>query len=571
MQTYQTLAELTASNQNESGTPLLCRENNGFYLVQNQGYVPLPEDITLANGRVAKFETFIAASNVQSTNGDVQSDLDQIFNQTIASYTTAELAATQPTQTGQRAENKERANAQYELAASGYVALPGDIVAANGRVWELQVDREEIPDKFGSLSEALSRVDCITGLQNTEYVVPAFTLTANKRLKNIHLKYDGPGGEDFITLQLNANADNIEITNCKIDATGADDAIRGGRNGNLTIHKNEIFGCGVVGIQLTGSTGVTENENLSICDNWVHDTGHDCLEVRSSLNGQIEGNVFESWGIVDNNSAAIELQEYHENTSFQNNILINTDGTLFGIESAGATARLINCQISNNIMRGAFTGISGKIDYCSITNNKFYDGEGTWRSGVEIIGEGNKVQANVIYNGSISLASGGSKVPIQNVDMTIVEGNVVRNQENDARCLYIGAESSATGTPTCYNVDVKNNLFDMSQATGTGTRVILAGTYSLQAEIDNINVQNNTIIGPNGVASTEGVRFDSLSGSGSVSVKLNTFKDLGKAVRLNNDNIAAAILRFNDASQNVTAFLSDGSTTTVITNSENDI
>ena len=50
--------------------------------------------------------------------------------------TTAEIEATTPTTTGTRIENRERANAQYVLAAAGYVAQFGDLAAANGRVWQ---------------------------------------------------------------------------------------------------------------------------------------------------------------------------------------------------------------------------------------------------------------------------------------------------------------------------------------------------------------------------------------------------------------------------------------------------
>lgn len=80
----------------------------------------------------------------------------------VRSYaTTAELENSRPTQTGQRAENRERANAQYELAASGYTAKPGDIVAANGRVWKLvggsynQSLTVNVPSHYAALQDAI--------------------------------------------------------------------------------------------------------------------------------------------------------------------------------------------------------------------------------------------------------------------------------------------------------------------------------------------------------------------------------------------------------------------------------
>jgi hypothetical protein len=74
----------------------------------------------------------------------------------ITSYaTTASLENSRPTQTGQRAENRERGNASYELSPSGYTAQPGDIVAANGRVWELQT-----LDDFRAYGDVSDSVDC---------------------------------------------------------------------------------------------------------------------------------------------------------------------------------------------------------------------------------------------------------------------------------------------------------------------------------------------------------------------------------------------------------------------------
>ena len=59
-----------------------------------------------------------------------------VSGRNIVSYaTTAELEATRPAKTGQRAENQELDNSQYVLAAAGYVAQARDITAANGRVW----------------------------------------------------------------------------------------------------------------------------------------------------------------------------------------------------------------------------------------------------------------------------------------------------------------------------------------------------------------------------------------------------------------------------------------------------
>lgn len=73
----------------------------------------------------------------EEVNGSVRRKVSVGGNSVISYPDTASLQTSRPTKTGQRAENRERANAQYELAASGYTAQPGDVVAANGRVWAL--------------------------------------------------------------------------------------------------------------------------------------------------------------------------------------------------------------------------------------------------------------------------------------------------------------------------------------------------------------------------------------------------------------------------------------------------
>ena len=88
----------------------------------------------------------------EEVNGSVRRKVSVGGNSIVSYPDTASLQTSRPTKTGQRAENRERANAQYELAASGYTAQPGDIVAANGRVWELQVTDVINAAWFGLLS-----------------------------------------------------------------------------------------------------------------------------------------------------------------------------------------------------------------------------------------------------------------------------------------------------------------------------------------------------------------------------------------------------------------------------------
>lgn len=184
MQVYTTIADLQESRQSKPGVFLLCRENLGFYITQSSGYTTSGDDLTLANGTIAKFESFVSADNIKSGSGSVQDAIDSIISgnlpaQTNSQYrflstdgtdaewvngvsvfeTASEMLASSPTSDGLMAVCNERANARYILQPSGYVALPGDITAANGRVWALQRgDDGWQVENFANLSDALSRV-----------------------------------------------------------------------------------------------------------------------------------------------------------------------------------------------------------------------------------------------------------------------------------------------------------------------------------------------------------------------------------------------------------------------------
>lgn len=87
----------------------------------------------------------------ESVNGSAQRAVT-IGGRAITSYPNTEsLQNSRPTQTGQRAENRDLNLSQYELAESGYTPNSGDIVAANGRVWRLI----KALTGFGSLDELI--------------------------------------------------------------------------------------------------------------------------------------------------------------------------------------------------------------------------------------------------------------------------------------------------------------------------------------------------------------------------------------------------------------------------------
>lgn len=166
---------------------------------------------TDSTGQVVVWVT--AGEYDEEVNGSIKRRVNVGGNSVVSYETTESLQSSRPNKTGQRAENRERANAQYVLAASGYTALSGDITAANGRVWALQKNGNKwLAENFSSLSEALSRA--ATG----ETVVFFNSLVASGDLiipKGVTLKggYESPGevrdSWDYTSLPSTIRLDNI--------------------------------------------------------------------------------------------------------------------------------------------------------------------------------------------------------------------------------------------------------------------------------------------------------------------------------------------------------------------------
>lgn len=532
---------------------------------------------TDASGQVVVWVT--AGEYEESVNGSAQRAVT-IGGRTITSYAnTASLENSRPTQTGQRAENRERANAQYALTESGYTAKTGDIIAANGRVWELQTLHD--PRFYGAKGDGLTLdtqpvIDCasrydgyVTSDKDLVFLVGTVPILGGQKFKEISFKL--------------ADNTNAECLSCERNAVGCEfirvtvDGNRGNNTGLCHgIRFNGSTDCKVIecnifdteGNGVSAFIGDTSNVNLEIKGNQIRFTDGDSIEVRGSSGLRITGNLCQSWDAGHN---AIEFQEPHVDVTISNNVFLDERGNLFAIESAGASARVENFTISSNVFKGNYTGISGLFFDGTIKGNVFKGGVATWRSGIELASEGVIVEGNWIDNGSISIASHGSTVPVYNAKNVQILNNFVRNKGNDTKALYLGAAASATGTPTCTDIKISGNTFDFTEATGTGGRALQLGRYSLQSEIDGIDVTDNVIIGNGSTASTRGIIVDCLAGSGKVTVKSNRISGFANNVNLPSDNLSRFILRNNDLEEFINNAFLNASTTTSVTNQDNDV
>ena len=111
----------------------------------------------------------------------------------------------------------------------------------------------------------------------------------------------------------------------------------------------------------------------------------------------------------------------------------------------------------------------------------------------------------------------------------------------------------------------------MKNATGSGVRGMLIGTYTLAAVIDQITIQGNNCYGDGVTSATRGASVVAEAGSGKVTFKGNTFSDFANSLELANDNLARFIIRSNDLEDFTGNAFVDSSTTTVVTNANNDV
>lgn len=230
------------------------------------------------------------------------------LERTIISYaTTLDMENSSPEFEGQRAENQELGNAQYVLAPLGYVSQAGDITAANGRVWELQVNGSANARNFESIQEADDKSNVMVpsgsysqpttlnfgsdsaffsdtakasiGFQSLGAGFPvAIGFGDNFKAENINFSFDA-SGENVIG---SAIKDGLTFSNVVFDGGTTDDGVTKDRtvhfiqsptgdifNEGLTLSNYEITGV-TFGI-LKDNTALSQQERIKVSFGYCHD------------------------------------------------------------------------------------------------------------------------------------------------------------------------------------------------------------------------------------------------------------------------------------------------------------
>lgn len=210
---------------------------------------------------------------------------DLIFKYDVE--TAAELEASNPVLTGRRAICRERSNANYYLAPEGYDALPDDIVAANGRVWQFQYETV-----YGN---ALASNDSSVLIGGVEAGVIADNLVYLKSYESL------VSGGDWTAAFAAAYSDLVAQGGGTLEMPVGTLTLSG--KGFETLAANTYYSLSNVAIRLKGKGFGTiltrgENQATDVIDINDQTTFHD-----SVLNIHNSNNVFEDFVIRDSKSA----------------------------------------------------------------------------------------------------------------------------------------------------------------------------------------------------------------------------------------------------------------------------
>lgn len=426
----------------------------------------------------------------ESVNGSTQRAVT-IGGRTVTSYPNTEsLQNSRPTQTGQRAENRELANAQYELAASGYTALPGDIVAANGRVWMLILEGLVKPEMFGDVGTSDDSSVVIAAMSRG-----SVNLTRNYIVENIPLT----GGESFtssnkrgkLTLKQNTGGDSsiFDLSNASGEINFSDitfdgqaqsqplstdfiDLISSRVNGNFI--RLNIDSCTFLNVHtkavILQTDGIVRSE-LNITNShfeWIleqpdFDWNPSFVDVSENYDLNVSGCTFKSGydfssdgAMAINHSSRLSANPVNEYAS------IRIQGNRFeGLgRKAAVSGNSLGCielrlwteltVISDNIFKDCYkTPIRGKSD-CKeliISNNNILGGDG----GIDILRgvssgpiEGKfLVQGNIISGSTEGIVVAGGAADIH--DNVLITDNVLEDIAGKGIRHVYGDQVSVTG------------------------------------------------------------------------------------------------------------------------------
>lgn len=434
----------------------------------------------------------------ESVNGSTQRAVT-IGGRTVTSYPNTEsMQNSRPTQTGQRAENRERANAQYELAASGYTAQIGDVVASNGRVWKLSESQVITPVMVGAKGD---------GATDDSSVLIALGASD---FKNIALDklYLSSNAVNFSQDDLNIYS--ISDGGIKFTAELGDGVTVSGTNSEVSVN--------IDGSDLVARPLVITGDNFKVkgCEikNGYNDFGLTAgVSVEGDIEGEVVGNKITNMNSLTNNgtgdSVGASRGVYVVHDDDRTNPIVIKDNTIrYIIGEEGDSIHIICITAGGEFKDGLAT----------IENNTIID---CTRRAVKIQANEVLVKDNT-YRNYLDI----SMLPSAQALISVISSDNVEVIDNnlDARVGFSAINITGSATKNIKGCLVQGNTMRVGVDPALEQRSVQTGVYVDYA--DSTIVEDNNIFGANTpvlISRSSGVVVDSnklIGGSGGVGVSV---------------------------------------------------
>lgn len=306
----------TGGTDTPSQTPTV-RGNNTLTDSAGFIYTPIDGQVFRFNGNAWFPSPFgDSGEGLYQFNGASWDFYDRVENIITTYADTATMQAASPSALGQRAENRERGYAQYELKDLDYVPLPGDITAANGRVWALQkIGGKYVSSHFASFQDAIDRSssESVALVATGSIDIQSSGNQINSRNYAILLKDNTHIEADLIINCLNDGLLYDAVTNDRVNGNAnikiSGSIIINGNNatrpqGGMGVWLERVTGLDVSGLEVNESTafGFRLNRVSDFiiknyrCTTTLDQAGDDGLHLYDCDNGLIDGAIIETAG-----------------------------------------------------------------------------------------------------------------------------------------------------------------------------------------------------------------------------------------------------------------------------------
>lgn len=441
-------------------------------------------------------------------NGASWDFYDRVENIITTYADTATMQAALPSSLGQRAENRERGYAQYELKDLDYVPLPGDVTAANGRVWALQINKAANISWFESLDSALLRGVKLRGVDGETYTATDLT---------------GVGGLE------------IDLNNATIDARSLDlSGVTGFKVSNGTF----IYSGVDTGYTWLNMAGATSCEFHKVKFQSLPSDTFATTKLTSGANG----NVFDHCEFYDCETSAIAIDGSSDGVEPKSNTVhkCRFEGGAFGVRMNNCTDNAIT---DNYTITGTGIELIGLQAFASNNVIMRNIAQLTGDNGISISGMHNTVVGNICQNnGRAGIWVWGS--------FNTVTGNICKNNMQDGgQWAGIGTSANFGGTGQ-FNVITGNVLDDDQPAPTQGNSIRFSGTaYVDWAAGQTIDTSSGSVYRVSGlkiyIATTSGT-----TGATAPTHDSGTVSDGGVSWRYVNTFVNEADAIFNTATPN---------------------